>query len=97
MAKKAFIPKGHFFDWFPVSKSDTVNFVDDTTNNPTGYINCSAIYAAGAGNVVAVSAGGTLQTFALAAGEIKNISCIRINSTNTTATGIAALIASAAE
>lgn len=97
MAKKAFVPRGHFFDWFPVAPSDTTNFVNDSVNNPVGYINSSSIYAAGAGNVVAVSAGGTTQTFAFAAGEIKQIACIRVNATNTTATGIAALIASVAE
>lgn len=97
MAKKVFIPKGHFIDWFPVAKSDTVNFVDDATNNPAGYICSCSIYTAGAGNVVAVAASGVKQTFAFAAGEIKNIACIRVDSTSTTATGIAALIASAAQ
>lgn len=65
----------------------------DATKFTFGY--CRALYAAGAGNIVAImkdEAGADLAvTFAFAAGEIKPIPCCRVNNTNTTATGIVAL------
>jgi len=51
-----------------------------------------AIYVGGAGNIVAVDEAGNAVTFTGAtAGSIIPIRCKRVNSTNTTATGLVAL------
>ena len=51
------------------------------------------LYIGGAGNVVLVTPGGTQLTFVgLVAGQILPVACGRVNSTNTTATNIVALI-----
>jgi hypothetical protein len=50
-----------------------------------------AVFVGVAGNVVAVDEYGTAVTYAMAAGQILPIRPIRINSTNTTATGLVAI------
>lgn len=66
-----------------VTPSDTVNF--------TGGI-ARGVYVGGAGNVAVVLRSGTAVTFVGAlAGSVIPVQCIRVNSTNTTATSIVAL------
>lgn len=65
-----------------VTPSDVTNFAKPT----------KGIYIGGAGDVAAVGLDGVAVTFtALAVGVIHRISCIRVNSTNTSATSIVAL------
>jgi hypothetical protein len=93
MAKKVFVPAGQAIDWFTIAKSDTVNFVDDSTNNPKAYICCSGIFVGTTGDVAIVEASGTVKTFKnIASGQFLPVSAIRINSTNTTASDMLALI-----
>lgn len=68
---------GPAFDWFTISPSDSVDFT-----TPVRYIR-----ATGAGNVVAITRGGT-RTMAFAAGETRGVVATRVNSTSTTATGL---------
>ena len=66
-----------------VTPSDTDNFNATTTKAAL----TRGLYVGGAGNVVAVREDGTAVTFAsVPAGTILPIRCIRVNSTNTTAT-----------
>jgi hypothetical protein len=67
--------------WKAVTPSDSVNL-------PAGV---RRVYATGAGNIAMVDPDGTVGVFAFAAGEMKEIGPVRINSTSTTATGIIAL------
>lgn len=70
----------------PITKSDT----DDI--RPVNGEKHQAIYVGGAGNIVAVYADGSTQTFTgLLAGTIYPITCQRVNSSNTTATNLLAL------
>lgn len=67
---------------FAITPSDTANFA----------VPARAIWVGGAGNVAAVLPNGTAVTFVgAAAGSIIPVSCIRVNSTNTTATSLVAL------
>lgn len=50
-----------------------------------------AISAAGAGNVVLVTAAGETATVAMAAGQLLPLGVVRVKATDTTATGIVAL------
>jgi len=69
-------------DWETVTPSDSVNLTDVPR----------AIYVGGTGDVVAVSADGSVKTFAnVSAGSILPIRPVRINSTSTTATSLLAL------
>jgi hypothetical protein len=69
-----------------ITKSDTVDI--PSVNNEL----MTAIYVGGAGNIVAVYKDGSTQTFTgLLAGAIYPITCVRVNSTNTTATALLAL------
>lgn len=69
-------------DFAAVTPHDSTNF----TTVPR------AIYVGGAGNLVAIGAGGDAVTFVgVAAGTLLPIRPTRINSTNTTATSIVAL------
>lgn len=61
----------------------------DSVALPNGV--CGALFVGGAGNVAAVRPDGTAVTFAAVAGAILPICAMRVNSTNTTATGIIAL------
>jgi hypothetical protein len=87
--------KGPFLqadDWFTIAPSDTVNFVDDTTNNPSGY-KIAAIFVGGAGNVSITSPSGTTKTFTgIAAGTFLPVVGVRVNLTNTTATLMLGLV-----
>lgn len=67
--------------WADVTPSDTVDL------RPA----CRALYAHGAGDIVAVGSDGVAKAFTFAAGEIKPLAATRVNATNTTATGIRAL------
>jgi len=82
-----------------ITKSDTVNY-DGTTVSTTGTyqttgntkpLPADAIYVGGAGIVVAVYENGQTDQFTAVAGEILPIRTIRVNSTTTTATLMAAL------
>jgi hypothetical protein len=69
--------------WFAITKSDTVSF-------PGGPVR--SIYVGGAGDVAAVTQGGTAVTFSsVPAGTTLPIRAIRINSTLTTATNMVGL------
>ena len=67
-----------------VTASDTadISLIDGRT--------CRALRIGGAGNVVVVDQGGTAVTYTCVAGEVLLIEARRVNSTNTTATGIVA-------
>ena len=71
-----------------VTKSDTVNF-DGSTYSASASAN--AIFAGGAGVVVAVFEDGSIAPFTVLAGTVLPLKCIRVNSTNTTATVMNAL------
>jgi hypothetical protein len=62
-----------------------------TPSDSTNFAVCRAIYVGGAGNIVAV-VNGVAVTFSNAlAGSVIPIRATRVNSTNTTATGLVAL------
>ncbi len=67
--------------WAAVTPNDSA----DLQPTPRG------IYAAGAGDISLVGSDGVAVTFAFAAGEIKPLAAVRVRSTGTTATGIAAI------
>jgi len=71
-----------------IAKSDTVNFDGSTyaANAATKAIRANAIFVGGAGVVVAVFPDGTIAPFTVLAGTMLPLQCIRVNSTNTTAT-----------
>lgn len=73
-----------------ITPSDTVN-VDGTTGTGTKPIPCDAIYVGVAGVVAVVLESGIAVPFTVAAGYVLPVRCIRINSTNTTASGLIAL------
>ena len=69
-----------------IVKSDTVNL--DTVNGTR----LSAIYVGGAGNIVVVyDDGSTVTLTGCLAGTILPITCLRVNSTSTTATAMVGL------
>jgi hypothetical protein len=72
-----------------VVPSDSVNFV----NQGTGRLTCDALYCGTAGNLVTVAEDGTVQTWAVVAGQTLKVQAKRVNSTSTTTTGIKALYA----
>jgi hypothetical protein len=73
-------------NFFAITKSDTVNFT-----TPSKVIR--GIYVGGTGDVVAIGEDGLPVTFsAVPVGAILPIRCIRVNSTNTTATLMVALV-----
>jgi hypothetical protein len=74
-----------------ITKSDTVDFDGNNSTNGQIAIPCDAIYVGGAGIVVAVFQDGSTCNFTAVAGEILPIRAIRVNSTTTTATLMAAL------
>jgi|TARA_R110000737_G_C14507817_1_gene473085 hypothetical protein len=76
-----------------VTKSDTVNFDGSTysASASTKAIPANAIFAGGAGVVVAVFEDGSIAPFTVLAGTVLPLKCIRVNSTNTTATVMNAL------
>jgi|TARA_R110000824_G_scaffold12275_2_gene53911 hypothetical protein len=71
-----------------ITKSDTVNFDGSTyaANAATKALPADAIFVGGAGVVVAVFENGTTAPFTVLAGRMLPLKCIRVNSTNTTAT-----------
>ncbi len=73
-----------------ITKSDTDNFIPGVAQSG-GWATSEAIYVGGAGIVAAVFQDGTVANFTAAAGEILPIRCIRVNSTDTTATLMVAL------
>lgn len=76
-----------------ITKSDTVNYDGSTyaANAATKAIPADAIYVGGAGIVVAVFEDGSTVNFTAVAGQILPLKTIRVNSTTTTATLMAAL------
>lgn len=72
-----------------VVPSDTVGFV----NQGLGRLLCDGLYVGGAGVVAVVFEDGTVTNFTAAAGQVLPVAAKRVNSTNTTATLIVALIA----
>jgi hypothetical protein len=77
----------------PITKSDTVNYDGSTFSAAaaTKAIPAEAIFVGGAGIVVAVYENGATDQFTCVAGEILPLRTIRVNSTTTTATLMAAL------
>lgn len=71
-------------DVLPVTPSD-----NPANNFPAP---CRAIRATAAGNVALVTLAGDVRVCAFQAGETRAIRAIRINSTNTTATGLEAML-----
>lgn len=69
-------------DWKAVTPSDTVAI---SPKNPR------ALFIGVAGNVVAVSNSGAVETFACSAGQVLPLQAVRVNATSTTASGIVAL------
>ena len=68
------------------AKSDTVNFVADSANNPKAYPYCFVCVLT-AGTFVVVDLNGNVQTFgALVAGQIIPFPVLRVNSTGTSGT-----------
>lgn len=61
----------------------------DSTNIPEGPTD--AIYVGGSGNMVVVFMDNSTVTFAVVAGQVLPVRAKRVNSTNTTATNMAAL------
>ena len=76
-----------------IAKSDTVNFDGSTyaANAATKALPADAIFVGGAGVVVAVFEDGTTGAFTVLAGTLLPLTCIRVNSTTTTATLMNAL------
>ena len=76
-----------------ITKSDTVNFDGSTyaANAATKALPADAIFVGGAGIVVAVFEDGTTGAFTVLAGTLLPLTCIRVNSTTTTATLMNAL------
>ena len=74
---------------FAITKSDTVDFpfVDGMGRNP------DAIHCTAAGNVVIVWESGTTSTVGVVAGQVLYDKAKRVNSTDTTATGLVAMYA----
>lgn len=70
------VPYPRFTDYSAIVKSDTVDLVKPA----------DGIWVGGAGVVVAVKPDGTAVSFTCVAGTLLPIYCIRVNSTNTTAT-----------
>jgi len=79
---------GTFIGADVITKSDTVNFDGSTyaANASTKAIPADAIFVGGAGVVVAVFEDGSIAPFTVTAGTMLDLKCIRVNSTNTTAT-----------
>lgn len=69
-------------DWAAVTPSDTVAI---SPPNPR------YLWIGGAGNIAVVSKSGSVVTFAVLAGTKLDVQALRVNATNTTATGIVAL------
>jgi len=79
-------------EWFTIAPSDTVNFVDDTSNNPTAY-SCASIYVGTSGDIALVSPNGVVKTFKnVPSGTFMPVVCKRVNATNTTATDLLGLV-----
>ena len=76
-----------------ITKSDTVNFDGSTysASATTKAIPAESIFVGGAGIVVAVFEDGSTGAFTVPAGATLPLKCIRVNSTNTTATLMNAL------
>jgi hypothetical protein len=76
-----------------ITKSDTVNFDGSTysASASTKAIPADAIFVGGAGVVVAIFEDGSLAPFTVLAGTVLPLTCIRVNSTSTTATLMNAL------
>lgn len=70
--------------FFAITPSDTADFSGDDAK-------LIAIVVGGAGNLVAVLPEGGTVTFAVSAAQVLPIRCKRVNSTNTTATGLVGL------
>lgn len=69
--------------WRAITKSDTVNFKEGL---------CDAVYCGSTGNIVLIMQDDSAVTFTgVFTGEILPVSCKRVNSTNTTVTGMVAL------
>lgn len=73
-----------------ITKSDTIN-IDGTYSVTPCAVPCDAIYVGGAGIVVVVFQDGSTIQLTAVAGEVLPVRAIRVNSTTTTATLMAAL------
>ncbi len=98
MAKKKFPPFLQADDYFVITKSDTVNFVADTSGNPQLYP-VAAVYVGTGGDVALVSptldpdGNDKVVTFKnVPSGTALPILTKRVNSTNTTASNMVGLV-----
>lgn len=79
-------------DAFLIAKSDTVDFIADTTNNTKGY-KFARVYVGGTGNVkILTSSGTTVTFFGVPAGITLPVLAQRVFSTDTTATNMTAVV-----
>lgn len=72
-----------------ITKSDTVDFDNNTGTPPLSF--CDAIYVGGAGIVAAVDSNNVAVQFTCVAGQVLPVRARRVNNTNTTATLMVAL------
>jgi hypothetical protein len=87
--------KGPFLqadDWFTIAKDNTVLFVDDTTNNPSGYA-IASIFVGTTGDISLLSPSGTTKVFKnIPSGTFMPVIAVRVNSTGTTASDLLGLV-----
>lgn len=92
MATKKFPPFFQADDWFTIAPSDTVNFADDTSNNPKAYP-LAAIFVGTGGNITLVSGSGVAKTFLnVPSGTFMPCLAKRVNNTNTAAADILGMV-----
>lgn len=86
----------HARDIMPAGHAEAVTTGDTTANNFSR--EAEGLYVGGAGDVALVLPSGTAVTFvAVPAGTILPVRCIRVNTTNTDATNMVALMTRARE
>lgn len=94
MSKEVILRGGDYIDSIVIAKSDTVNIVDDTTNNPFGYPYVKAVQVVVAGNIKIVKKSAAdaaeveITVTGAAVGDLFQFPIKRINSSGTTATVI---------
>ena len=76
--------------WVAITKSDTVNFDASVSTSGANVVPCDAIYVSTAGTIALVMQDGSVAAATAAVGVIPG-KFIRVNSTNTAATGMFAL------
>ena len=90
MATQAF-PTANGKDHFTIVPNNTVNFVDDVTNNPNGY-KFAAIYVGVSGDISVVSLRGVTKVYKNVPVGFMPIAAIRVNATGTNATDLLGVV-----